>query len=365
MKDEQNWMDRLLRRRVWMHVGYWLTILLGYPSYALLFGAGWFGSFVVKLFYLPGQILGAYLLIYVLISRLLYRGRYFAFLIVALFCVYLFSTLAHVVDDFGLARVVGESHPPHTFREVLLDFFAPYYLYAAIAIPLLTAGIQLTRQHYEERREVERLEREKARTELQMLKAQLHPRFLFNTLEHLHALTLRESDAAPEVVVKLSEMLDYILYEANVQRVSVAKELTLIRHYVDLEVLRYGGRLDWQFNPIFLDPDAEVAPLLLLSAVEQAFKYGVSEEIPSPRIWINLTARTERLELEITANRPWLEPIEGNTIQEEYPNGNLRRRLDLTYPGQYQLTQKIREAGHYTRLTILLAKRMLDTEEQP
>lgn len=355
MREEPKWIDRVWRRRVWLHVGYWLTILLGYPCYALLFGAAWFDSFLVKLFYLPGQILGSYLLIYVLIPRLLYRERRLVFLIVALLCMYFFSTLAHVVDDFGLARVVGESHPPHTFREVLLEFFAPYYLYAAIGIPLLTAGIKLTGRRYEEKREVERLEKEKARAELQMLKAQLHPRFLFNTLEHLHALTLRESDAAPEVVVKLSEMLDYMLYEANVERVAIAKELTLIRHYVDLEVLRYGGRLDWQLNAQLLDPDAEVAPLLLLSAVERAFKYGVSEEIQSPRVWISLTARTERLELEINANRPWIEPIEGNKIQEEHPNGNFRRRLDLTYPHQYQLNQKVQKAGHCTQLTIFLA----------
>lgn len=354
MSKARDWIGRILEHRTLIHVLYWSSILILYPFYAMFFGADYFDSFVIKLLYLPTQIAATYLLAYFLIPKLAYRRRYLLFVVSVLIGVYLFSTLSHLTDDFGLAVILWESHPPHTFLEVLSDFYAPYYVVTAMGIPVFTTGIKLTKQQYEEKRQVARLQQEKSRVELRMLKARIHPRFLFNTLEHLHTLTLRASDEAPEVVVKLSDMLDYMLYEANADRTPAGREVELIQRYLELEKLRYGERLTTGFRRTIADPGVPVAPLLLLSMVEQAFRYGVAEAPASPYIQIDLEVQTEQLRLTVLTNQPW---IDGPPAKNDrsYPSPeDVRRQLSLAYPGAHQLEQTAKGERWETKLVIQL-----------
>ena len=134
------------------------------------------------------------------------------------------------------------------------------------------------------------------------MKAQIHPHFLFNTLNNLYVLTLQKSDKASDIVLKLSEMLDYMLYKCNENRVTIAQEVQLIQNYIDLEQLRYGDRLELVFNKNIDNHQTQIAPLILVSLIENAFKHGASGSVAVPKIKIDFVIKNEQLLFSIYKN---------------------------------------------------------------
>ena len=116
------------------------------------------------------------------------------------------------------------------------------------AVVFLAASIKLLKHWYTMQKKNQQLAKEKLEAELNMLKAQVHPHFLFNTLNNLYALTLKKSEKSPEVVLKLSEILDFMLYHSNKDFVELEREIKLVNNYIDLEKLRYGDRLEIDFD---------------------------------------------------------------------------------------------------------------------
>lgn len=114
-------------------------------------------------------------------------------------------------------------------------------------------------------------------TELQMLRNQINPHFLFNTLNNIYALTRKKSDKAPEVVMKLSELLSFMLYKSRVDTITLQEEIRVLEDYIELERIRYNERLTVSFTKQIDDPSQRIIPLLFLPLVENAFKHGVSE----------------------------------------------------------------------------------------
>ncbi len=113
--------------------------------------------------------------------------------------------------------------------------------------------------------------------ELKLLKAQIHPHFLFNTLNNLYGLTLEKSDEAPDLVLRLSDILDYILYRCDEKYVPLTEEINMIKNYLEIEKIRYSEKLSLETN--FPDKTSafKIAPLILLPFIENAFKHGVSK----------------------------------------------------------------------------------------
>jgi len=178
---------------------------------------------------------------------------------------------------------------------------------------------------------------EKLESELKFLKSQIHPHFLFNTLNNLYALTLDKSDKAPEVVVKLSDLLSYMLYECNVAFVPLEKEMQLLNDYLELEKIRYRNELKTDFDVNGRVAGKQVAPLLLLPFVENAFKHGLSKNIKNP--WLNITLDIEDYSLifKVENNKPVVDQTDETGYTEGIGLKNVRRRLDLIYPNGYQL----------------------------
>ena len=178
-------------------------------------------------------------------------------------------------------------------------------------------------------------EKEKLTAELQLLKAQVHPHFLFNTLNNLYALTLRKSDGAPEMVLKLSGLLSYMLYECNATEVPLEKEIRMLENYVDLEKLRYGSRLDVSLNFTGDIRGKTITPLLLIPFVENAFKHGSSEQLE--QAWISL-------DLAVEGNRMSFKLVNSKDANESPGGGaggiglvNVRKRLELIHANNYEL----------------------------
>lgn len=169
-------------------------------------------------------------------------------------------------------------------------------------------------------------------SELNFLKAQIHPHFLFNTLNNLYALTLNNSPASPGVVLDLSQILRYMLYECNTDYVPLKKDVEIIKNYIALEQLRHGDKLDLNLKIKGEVTGQQIAPLLMIPLIENAFKHGASEMIEDA--WINIVLEVEptSLKLKVSNSKP-LEHHQGHrTHFGKIGLANVRKRLELIYP---------------------------------
>lgn len=187
---------------------------------------------------------------------------------------------------------------------------------------------------YTEKQQLLKLNEQKKTAELAALKNQLNPHFLFNTLNNLYALALKKSNDTPKVIRKLSEILDYILYGCNESYVSLEKEIELIENYLSLEKIRYADRVNIQFSKNVTGQE-KVAPLLLLTFVENAFKHGVANEINQAHINITISKEGEELLFKVENSKP---PVT-DTLKKKESIGlqNIKKQLELLYPKAYDL----------------------------
>lgn len=187
---------------------------------------------------------------------------------------------------------------------------------------------------YSEKQHLLKLNEQKKTAELTALKNQLNPHFLFNTLNNLHALTLKKSDETSKVIEKLSHILDYMLYRCNDTYVTINNEIELIHNYLSLEKIRYGNRVKINFTQN-VKGDEKIAPLLLLTFVENAFKHGVAQEINQAKIIIQISKENDQLVFSIENSVPETFKKKEKTISIGLKN--IREQLELLYPKSHNL----------------------------
>jgi len=186
------------------------------------------------------------------------------------------------------------------------------------------------------------LENQNIQSELRFLKSQINPHFLFNTLNSIYALTLKKSDDAPEIVVKLSEMLRYMLYECNEKLVPLSKEVNYVKNYLALEQLRHGGKIEIKFD---LEGEVDgqmLAPLLFVPFLENSFKHGASRTIKDGYVKVVMRILTKnQLQFEVKNNKPDTFPMANHELKSGGIGlANLDRRLKILYPNKHKLTIK-------------------------
>ncbi len=186
-------------------------------------------------------------------------------------------------------------------------------------------------------REKQELHTQTMQSELRFLKSQINPHFLFNTLNNLYALTLKKSDKAPEIVIKLSEMMRYMLYECNEKQVPLSKEVHYIRNYLDLEMLRQGKNVEINFDVEGEVNDQKIAPLMFIPFLENSFKHGLSNQISTGFVNIRLTAMKDDIHFFIENSKPDTPPKQDSRRSGGIGLVNVHRRLNLLYPNQYEL----------------------------
>lgn len=219
---------------------------------------------------------------------------------------------------------------------------------------MFTAIIRHLYLHYKLRKSAQQLLIEKQTAELNYLKSQTNPHFLFNTLNNIYALARDKSDLAPETILRLSKILRYMLYEAGGQYIAIEQELKIIDDYISLEQLRYDDSLRVNFNYDVEDMKQALPPLLLIPLVENAFKHGVSETRSRPFVDIHL--QVARRQLAFSVRNSIEEAIGGGKVKENIGLSNLRRQLELQYtdyqvsleqqPSEFSVTLKINLASH-------------------
>jgi len=192
---------------------------------------------------------------------------------------------------------------------------------------------------------------EKQQAELNYLRSQTNPHFLFNTLNNIYSLARDKDDLAPESILRLSKILRFMLYETSGEFIAIEKEIRILEDYIELEKLRYDDSLRVNFNHDVEDMKQALPPLLLIPLVENAFKHGVSETRGRPFVDIHLSVKKRQLSFNV---RNSIEHTIETSVKENIGLSNLRRQLELLYV-EYNL--ELRPAAHeFTALlTINLA----------
>ncbi len=346
--------DKILQNRVLSHVLYWTASIILWSIIGNFSADNKWEPLVNKLCYLPAQLMATYFLMYYQLPKLIYKRRYVAFFISFAGSIYITSAVARFFKIYVYEPVLGFGGEQETIFEILTQH-APImnrYVIWVYLFAFFTVMVKLIKEHFEGQQEVALLKKEKASAELGFLKAQLHPHFLFNTLNNLYTLTLIKSPEAPIMIEKLADMIDYTLYQERDKEIPIQKEVELIQNYIDLELLRYGDRLDLQFNKVIDDPKQSIAPLVLLSMVENAFKHGASSDHQRPKIQIDLIVKEAEIHFSVFNTKPNSIAIDKTGYKKGIGVNNVKRQLALIYPNQHTLDIKEKENSYEVKLSI-------------
>lgn len=199
-------------------------------------------------------------------------------------------------------------------------------------------------------------ERRQAATqaELNFLKSQLHPHFLFNSLNNLYAFALDNSPRTPEIILGLSNILRYMLYECNAEKVPLKKDLDILHDYIKLEQLRYEERLELNFNIKGDVNGQQIAPLLMLPLVENAFKHGAGETIGVPWINIDVLVNDRELTFKVSNSKPDCNTADSRRHFSKIGLSNVQKRLVLLYPARHRFNIYNEEELFITELKLEL-----------
>jgi hypothetical protein len=331
------------------HFIFWISyFVLNFIRWGSYYEDYWY-SFKSNIVTVTLGMLLAYFHVYFLLPKLLFKKKqvsYVFFFLGALVVFYVVRT--ELIFLFINDNVWPESQTPqraYAFNHILVVFLIGIYDVALATTIKLTAGWVF------DRKRIENLQAIQLKTELQFLKAQIQPHFFFNTLNNLYALTLEKSPQAPEVVLKLSEIMEYVLYDAKEPKVKLLSEIIYIQNYIDLERLRYGKRVNVQVNMQGNIEDHTITPLLLLPFIENCFKHGVIENNELNVLIAFEVTQKNVLNFSVINN---YNVSTQNKKKHGIGNENVLRRLELLYQDNFTLVIKTEKQNYIVTLSIQL-----------
>ncbi|MCG8476714.1 MAG: histidine kinase [Cytophagales bacterium] len=314
------------------HAIFWLVyFLFNFVRWGSYFG-DYSYSFQSNLVEFAIHILISYFNLYYLLPRLVPRHlkKYLVFLLLSVLAVSLLRII--FTYEFVTTDIWKESGKapvsPFDLNYIMAVYTGELYVVG------LTTAIKLTIDWIRTQRANQELEKQNLETELAYLKFQVQPHFFFNTLNNLYSLTLDKSDQAPETVMRLSELMHYVIYEAKSVSVPLIKEIEHIQHYIDLERLRYGEKLDVNLHVEGCIEGKMLPPLLLIPFVENSFKHGARRSDNTLPIDIHLLIKEDHLYFSIANKTNSVQSQTGNLKENQSGIGveNTQRRLKLLFP---------------------------------
>lgn len=293
-------------------------------------------STVDAFFFMVPHIFLSYVLMYFVIPSLVIKAKYGAAAISVVISFFVTACISAVVGVYILPGVryalFGIPYSYAINSTFLLSLLAG--LRGAITIGGLAAAIKMMKYWYVKEQRNLQLQKENAEAGLQLLKAQIHPHFLFNTLNNIYAHTQKTSAVASKMITELSDLLRYTLQEGNKAIVPLDSELKMIEEYIGLEKMRYGNRLELHVQIPKNANEFYIAPLLLLPLVENCFKHGTSHVLDQPWIHLHISIVNEKMQMKLLNGKVDL-PAEQS--QTGIGLKNVQKRLSLLYPGKHEL----------------------------
>ncbi len=336
--------------RIRRHLAFWITwwLFQGFLYSFLLINEAYFWqrlptALLDSLIFLTAHMFLSYSLMYFVIPRYVLKEKYrvaFAW-VAALFLITAgISTFLSLVIIAPVHKFFGVPEYRHAGGVVATTISIHYSFMAGLrgglTIGGLAAAIKLMKSLYLKEQRNLQLKKENVESQLQLLKAQVHPHFLFNTLNNIYSFTQNTSPQASKLVTGLSDLLRFILYECNQPLVPLSKELKMIRDYIELEKVRYGNELELHVDMPAETNDLYISPLLLLPLIENCFKHGTSQILEQPWISLQINLNGQQMQMKLL-NGKSTQPIiskNGSGIGIH----NVEKRLALLYPGKHELT---------------------------
>ena len=306
----------------------------------------------ITLVELPAQLVFTYLTLYWLIPQYLQKRRYLAFSawigLLLVFSGFLHRAGFHFLYLYHFRSEQFATEQPWTAGPMLRSTF---YL---ITTSGLIIAFHSMRYGHRQQQLNQQLLNSRLTAELKSLKDQINPHFLFNTLNNLYGLTLKNPEKASEMVMRLSQLMHYMLYEGNQIRVPLQKEIEYLQNYLALEKIRYGSHLQLSFQIQGDTGTCVIAPLLLLPFVENAFKHGLSRQLQESWLQISLVVNGRELVFKVENSKP--RQVGGKGLSSGSTQGiglqNVSKRLQLLYPEQHRLRLMDGEDTYLASLTI-------------
>ncbi|HEY4322340.1 MAG TPA: sensor histidine kinase [Mucilaginibacter sp.] len=334
------------RWQIFWHVFFWVVVITFCLAFArnntkmstndLLVIFVLYGIINISLFYLN---------FIVLIPQFLDKKRYGIYAISIVFAVVFYGFVKYggalIFKEYVLMRMKGQ-----------LTGFGHYFLstvFTSLFFLFLSAVLKFTIDWFLNERIQRDLENQRLSAELAFLKSQINPHFLFNSLNSIYSLAYQRSETTPEAILKLSEIMRYMLYECNDNKVDLSKELQYLQNYIDLQKIRFGDKAYIDFKIEGKVENQQIVPLLLIAFIENAFKHGVANN-PLMPIRMLIDVQESHLQFYLQNKK--------HTNNRDASGGiglnNVKRRLNLLYRGKYNLDIRD-EADIYTvELSLIL-----------
>ncbi len=315
--------------RIFLHILFWL---FSYFIFSQIFKISdevtridyiFSGLFHVSLLF------GVYINIMFLIPKLFSKKKYLIYFI-ALVVIILLSIILNLITFDWLTDIVFPDYYFVSHFDFLeIGTFMVIYILITTLLKLSQSWFELQ----EVNKRITRIEKENIKSELNALKAQINPHFLFNSLNVIYSQAIKKSNKTPNAIIQLSDILRYVIYDSTKDKVSIETEIKLIEDYIELQKFRIDTTSDIKFEHKVQNENCKITPMLLLPLVENSFKHGIKGELDHTFVNIKLEANINNILFEIENNKGI-----GETVESEGNSGigiaNIRQRLTLLYPNK-------------------------------
>ncbi len=339
MNPPEKFVDNLFGKYRWVvHIFFWMLVLAFYVTFFGRKNSNYFQTFIFVGLLMPVTIGTTYFLNYNLVPRFLMKERYGFFvlyftytLIGSIFLEMMIAMLTFML----LAEVNIKDMSPASVDVIFL-------LTSLLMVVFLGVAIKMLLYWRTSKEEYQKLMRDKVEAELRFLKVQLNPHFLFYTLNNLYYLTTEKSERAPQAILQLSGILDYVMHSSKSIFVPLVNELKQVENYVALELLRYEDRVKVETIVTGKPEDHTIGPMILITLIENAFKHGVMKS--TGQSWIKLAVDCTEAGIGIEIRNGYRNKATGNGIGLE----NLRNQLNYLYSEKYTFKVKAGEPEEFS-----------------
>jgi len=323
---------RIGRIRILQHILFWILSFLILVRFFNTSNQVEKIDVIYTLIFHVSLLTGVYINLLVLIPYLLRKKKYLLYSLLLVVTIAGTSGFNLITFDKWIDYVL----PGYYF--ISFYDFADILKFVVIYISLTTL-LKLSKGWFmlvEANQQLMKIEQEKTKTELLALRSQINPHFLFNSLNSIYSLAMKGSKKTPKIILLLSDLMRYMLYETNEELVPLKKEIQYLENYIELQKLRTEENANITFQMNGKADDQEIAPLIFLPFVENGFKHGIKGETSGGYVNINFHISEGTASMEITNNKGTVDEVEKNELKG-IGLANARRRLELSYPGKHEL----------------------------
>lgn len=315
--------------RIALHVFFWFCAWFFFFFYYKRYSEVNSYTLLASFINLVVAIATVYTFNYYLIPKILLKNKWKKFIAFAFVAIVLFFYIELLLTLFLVVKLLyAEQRLFPEIVDVVMLFFNMFF------VVIIAIAIKFYKRWSEKDFREQKVQKEKVEAELQMLKTQINPHFLFNTLNSIYVLAMKNSDLTANTVMKLSDLLDYILYKIDAPRIAISTEIQIIENYIELEKIRFTNRVNLSLSSDFKSKDIQIPPMLIIPFVENAFKHGVAKSLEKSWIKISIQETGQMLNIAVSNSK-------GQNPTKSETGGiglvNIKKRLEILFHDSYIL----------------------------